>query len=275
MDKKNRVLVFGAHPDDDDVSCGGTALKYTALGHKVKFVSVTNGDTGHYKIGGIELARRRYAEAQASAKIANLEEYQILDWHNGELEPSLTNRKVIIKIIRDFKPDLIITHRPNDYHPDHRYTSQLVRDASFSVTVPNMLPLTEFMPKQPVVCYMHDNFKKPYPFIPDVVVAIDEVIEKKIDMLNCHTSQMYEWLPFNKGILDEVPEGKSARRLWMAKHRLSQVEQIANKYRSKLIELYGEREGNKIKYAEVYEICEYGASLTKKEIPELFSFFEK
>lgn len=275
MNRKNRVLVFGAHPDDGDVHCGGLALEYTAAGHKVKFVSVTNGDTGHYRIGGIELAQRRYAEAQASARIANLEEYQILDWHNGELEPSVANRKVIIKIIRDFKPDLIITHRPNDYHPDHRYTSQLVQDASFIITVPNMLPLTKFISKKPVICYMYDNFKKPYPFIPDVVVGIDKVIEKKIGMLHCHTSQMYEWLPFNDGVLDEVPEGDNARRQWMAKRRLSGNEQIANKYRSRLIELYGEREGNKIKYAEAYEICEYGASLSQEQIPELFPFFNK
>jgi LmbE family N-acetylglucosaminyl deacetylase len=270
---KLKILVIGAHPDDADVGCGGLALKYIAQGHTVKFLSTTNGDTGHHQIGGVELARRRYAEAQAVALAAGLAEYEVLDLHNGELEPSVANRKLIIRIIRQYNPDLIITHRPNDYHPDHRYTSQLVQDASYIVTVPNMVPLTDFLPRTPKICYMHDRFRKPLPFQPDVVVSIDEVIEKKVQMMHCHESQFYEWLPFNQGITDQVPVDPEQRKQWLASWRLPYFENIANDYRQVLIELYGETKGREVRYAEAFEGCEYGAGFSKDDIPALFPFF--
>jgi len=270
--KSPRVLIIGAHPDDADITCGGLALKYTALGHVVKFLSCTNGDTGHHEIGGIELARRRYSESQASAKIAGVAEYEILDNHCGELEPTVANRRVIIRIIREFKPDIIITHRPNDYHPDHRYTAQLVQDASYIITVPNMVSLTDITPRFPWIFYMYDKFQKPYPFIPDMVVAIDEVIEKKVDMIHCHESQMYEWLPFNQGILDQVPAAEASRRQWVAEWRLPFFEKIADQYRDKLVELYGKEKGKAVRYAEAYEVCEYGADISPEELGEVFPF---
>jgi LmbE family N-acetylglucosaminyl deacetylase len=272
-EERLKILVIGAHPDDADVRCGGLALKYIAQGHTVKFLSTTNGDTGHHKIGGVELARRRYAETQAVARMAGLAEYEVLDLHNGELEPSVANRKLIIRIILEYNPDLIITHRPNDYHPDHRYTSQLVQDASYIVTVPNMVALTDFLTRTPKICYMHDRFRKPLPFQPDVVVGIDEVIEKKIQMMHCHESQFYEWLPFNQGIADQVPVDPKQRKQWLASWRLPYFENIANDYRHVLIELYGETRGREVRYAEAFEGCEYGAGFTKDDIPALFPFF--
>ncbi len=270
-DKLN-VLVFGAHPDDPDIRCGGVALLYARLGHRVTFVSLTNGDTGHQEMGGLELARRRYAESQASARVAGLEAYRVLDNHTGELEPTVANRKTVIRIIRELKPDLVITHRPNDYHPDHRYASQLVMDASYIVTVPNMLPLTDFLPYLPRIYYMSDEFRKPTPFHADVVVAIDEVIEAKLEMIHCHTSQMYEWLPFNQGILDQVPREEEARRRWLAGWRLPEFEGIAQRYRDRLIELYGERKGRAVRYAEAFEACEYGAGEDREAASALFPF---
>ncbi len=270
--KQLRILVFGAHPDDCDIKAGGIALQYSALGHRVKFVSVTNGDTGHFEIGGIELARRRYAEAQAAGRVAGIE-YSVLDIHNGELEPSVANRKMIIRIIREFQPDLVLTHRPNDYHPDHRYTSLLVQDAAYIVTVPNMVSLTPHLQYNPVICYLSDNFQKPTPFAPDVVVGIDGMIERKMDMLHCHVSQMYEWLPYNGNRLKEVPKGERARRAWLGRLRKPAFEQIADRYRERLIELYGEKRGKKIRYAEAFETCEYGGKLTEKNVKVLFPFF--
>lgn len=273
-EQRLRILVVGAHPDDADVRCGGLALKYIAQGHEVKFLSTTNGDTGHHQIGGVELARRRYAEAQAAARAAGLAEYEVLDLHTGELEPSVANRKLIIRIIREYNPDLIITHRPNDYHPDHRYTSQLVQDASYIVTVPNMVALTDFLPRTPTICYMHDRFRKPLPFQPDVVVGIDEVIAKKVEMMHCHESQFYEWLPFNRGISDQVPVDPEQRKQWLASWRLPYFENIADEYRQMLIELYGEAKGREVRYAEAFEGCEYGAGFTRDDIPSLFPFFD-
>ena len=275
MDKKHiRVLVFGAHPDDCDIKAGGIAALYTLQGHTVKFVSVTNGDAGHHEMGGGTLAQRRNAEAQAAAEIIGIE-YELLDCHDGELIPSLENRFQIIRTIREFKPDLIMTHRPNDYHPDHRYTSMLVQDAAYMVTVPNICPLTPHLQKNPVILYLSDNFMKPYPFTPDVVVDIDSVVEKKIDMLHCHESQFYEWLPYNSGTLNSVPDGEVNRREWLADRLRNRFSSITNKFRSKLIEHYGDQYGNSIKYAEAFESCEYGSSLTSDNMPTLFPFFNR
>ena len=273
-EKQLRILVFGAHPDDCDIKAGGVAALYVQLGHKVKFVSVTNGDAGHHEMGGGPLARRRYKEAQAAAAVIGIA-YQLLDNHDGELEPTLENRYQIIRLIREFKPDLVMTPRPNDYHPDHRYTSILVQDAAYMVTVPNVCALTPHLDYNPVIVYTSDGFTKPYPFKPDVVVGIDSVVEKKLDMLHCHESQFYEWLPYNAGILDQVPTGAAERRRWMGERRLRGFKAIANTHRDLLIELYGEEQGTQIQYAEAFEGCEYGAPLTGKNKQVLFPFFPK
>ncbi|MDE0325669.1 MAG: PIG-L family deacetylase [Candidatus Poribacteria bacterium] len=267
------ILVFGAHPDDCDIKAGGVAALYLQQGHRVKFVSVTNGDAGHHEMGGGPLAQRRYAEAQAAAEVIGNLEYELLDNHDGELMPTLENRYKIIRTIREFRPDLIMTHRPNDYHPDHRYTSTLVQDAAYMVTVPNICALTPHLRKNPVIVYLSDGFMKPYPFTPDVVVGIDAVVEQKIDMLHCHVSQFYEWLPYNGGTLDAVPTDESARRAWLAERLLNRFSDTAEKYQDLLIALYGEEAGAQVKYAEAFEGCEYGASLTAENIPTLFPFF--
>ena len=268
---KLNVLIFGAHPDDCDIKAGGLAALYAALGHRVKFVSHTNGATGHHAIGGIELAHRRYEEAQASGNVIGIE-YDVLDNHTGELEPTVHYRKQVIRIIREFAPDLVMSHRPYDYHPDHRYSAMLVQDAAYIVTVPNMVPLTPFVATNPVIMYLSDNFQKPIPFDPEIVVDIDDVIEEKLDMLHCHTSQMYEWLPFNSRTLSEVPEGDIERRAWMAERRLGAFVAVADRFRHKLVALYEEQHGNKVKYAEAFEVCEYGSSLTPERQRELFPF---
>jgi LmbE family N-acetylglucosaminyl deacetylase len=270
---KLRILVIGAHPDDDELKAGGSAALWAAAGHTVRFVSATNGGTGHHEIGGIELVRRRLAEAAAAAKVIGIES-QIMEITNGDLEPTLFYRKLFIKLIRDFKPDLILTHRPNDYHPDHRYTSQLVQDSSYVVTVPNNLPTTEALRKMPVIAYLSDKFQKPIPLQPDVVVGIDDVYEKKLSMMHCHVSQFYEWIPWNQRIEDSVPKGDRERREWLREQRQKYDVEIANTYRAKLIELYGKEKGTAIKYAEAFEGCEYGAPLNKENIPTLFPFFK-
>ncbi|MGQ9554805.1 MAG: PIG-L deacetylase family protein [Anaerolineae bacterium] len=272
MSEPLRILAFGAHPDDCDISIGGLAVKYACLGHKVKFVSVTNGNTGHFSQGGGPLARRRYQEAQRSAAIAGVE-YEVLDIHNGQLLPTLENRWTIVRLIREFRPDLVLTNRPNDYHPDHRYTSQLVADAAYTVTIPNVQALTPHLLVNPSVAYWADSFQRPYPFTPDVAVSIDDVIETKLDMMDCHESQMYEWLPYNDNELDQVPADARERRAWMAKRRLPAMEKATDRYRDLLKKLYGEEAGGKVKYAEALEFCEYGGPITAEMFPRLFPFF--
>jgi LmbE family N-acetylglucosaminyl deacetylase len=273
LKKQINVLVFGAHPDDCDIKAGGVAALYVQQGHRVKFVSVTNGDAGHHEMGGGSLAQRRYAETQAAAEVVGIE-YELLDNHDGELMPTLENRYQIIRTIREFCPDVIMTHRPNDYHPDHRYTSTLVQDAAYMVTVPNICALTPHLAKNPVIVYLSDGFLKPYPFTPDVAIGIDAVVDQKIDMLHCHVSQFYEWLPYNSGTLDAVPTDGSARRAWLAERLLNRFRATAEKYRDLLIALYGKKPGAQIEYAEAFEGSEYGSSLTAENIPILFPFFK-
>ena len=268
---RGRILVIGAHPDDCEIKAGGAAALWAEHGFTVRFVSATNGGTGHHAIGGIELVRRRVAEAAAAAKIIDIES-QILEYTNGDLEPTLANRKVFIKLIRDFRPDLVLTHRPNDYHPDHRYTSQLVQDSAYILTVPNNVPTTPALRDNPVIAYLSDTFQKPIPFMPDVVVGIDHVLEKKVDMLHCHVSQFYEWLPYNQRREKEVPPSDRGRRDWMKHDRIQYDKQCADRFRGKLVELYGRKQGSKFKYAEAFEICEYGSPLTEEKRKALFPF---
>jgi len=266
-----RVLVFGAHPDDCDFKVGGMAVLYARLGHKVKFVSVTNGDAGHFAIGGAPLARRRQKEARAAARIAGVA-YEVFDIHDGGLEPTLENRMKIARAIREFAPDLVISHRPNDYHPDHRYTAQLVQDASYTVTVPNTAALTPHLDRNPVVAYMCDDFKKPYPFKADVAVSIDAVISTKMRMLHCHESQMYEWLPYNQGVRS-VPAGRDERLKWLTKREAPRNAEVADRFRALLKKLYGPSKGARVKYAEALEISEYGSPVAKADFHTLFPFF--
>ncbi len=266
------ILIFGAHPDDPDYIAGGTAALYAQQGHRVKMVSLTNGDAGHHEQGGAPLAWRRRAEAAAAGKALGVE-YITLDIHDGALLPSLENRHTVIAIIREFQPDLITVHRPNDYHPDHRYASQLVQDASYMVTVPNVVSHVPHLRIMPVIAHTWDHFQKPYPFQADVVVAIDETVEQKVDALHCHTSQMYEWLPYNGRYLEEVPADLATRRAWLRQRQDLRLRRAADLYREKLVAVYGEQKGNQIQYAEAFEVCEYGTPLTDENRNKLFPFF--
>jgi LmbE family N-acetylglucosaminyl deacetylase len=273
QDQRLRILAIGAHPDDSDFEAGGVAALYARRGHQVKFVSLTNGDAGHYKMGGAELAQRRRAEALKAAATIGIQ-YEVLDIHDEELMPTLETRRRVIQVIREFQPHLVMTHRPNDYHPDHRYTSTLVQDAAYLVTVAGTLALTEHLRTNPVFVYFSDRFQKPYPFVPDVVVGIDQVVEKKVDMLHCHESQVYEWLPYNELYLEQVPRDKSLRRAWLRQRLEDSLREDADRFREKLIELYGEQRAAAIKYAEAFECCEYGLALTGENIRRLFPFFD-
>jgi LmbE family N-acetylglucosaminyl deacetylase len=267
-DKKLRIMMIGAHPDDCDLTCGGIAIKYSKLGHKVKFVSVTNGDAGHQDHTREELAKIRAEEARQSALTAGIE-YEVLDFHDGNLKVDIPTREKILGVIREFNPDLIFTHRPNDYHPDHRYTSILVQDASYLVMVPKVCPNVPYLKHQPIILYMYDTFKKPNKFFPDITVGIDDVAEQKRKMLSCHRSQVYEWLPWI-GSFQEGQRDTDEKAIYDS--LLDDDIECAKECRSQLIEKYGVQIGESIKYAEAFEISEYGGSLSKEEINRYFPF---
>ncbi|WP_433627452.1 PIG-L deacetylase family protein [Halomicrococcus sp. NG-SE-24] len=268
-----RVLVVGAHPDDCDLKAGGLACKYADRGHHVRFVSMTNGAAGHHEQAGVTLVERRRAEANAAADVAGIE-FRMFDNPDGRLRPSLENRDDVIRLIREYAPDLVLSHRPNDYHPDHRYTAQLVRDAAYMVTVPNVCPATPALDRNPVFAYLSDAFDRPYPFSPDVVVAVDDVADRKFEMLDRHESQLYEWLPYNEGVLDEVPDDPEERYEWLRDGGLPHVEaltDVADRYRERLVERYGV-DGEDVRYAEAFEASEYGRPLTDEAADRLFPF---
>ena len=210
-DGKIRVIAFGAHPDDCELKAAGTAAKWAALGHAVKMVSVTNGDIGHWQIKGEELAKRRLAETKAADKILGVET-EVLPIHDGELEPTLENRRTITRLIRQWKADIVIAHRPWDYHPDHRYVGVLVQDAAYMVQVPFFCPDVRPLAHNPVFLFYPDSFQKPNPFQPDVIVDIDRVMEKKLDALDLLESQFYEGGALGSSALMPSDPAKQADR---------------------------------------------------------------
>lgn len=266
-----RVLIIGAHPDDADIMAGGTAALWRQYGHDVKLVSVTNGDAGHHLKRGPELAQLRQAEAAAAGRVIG-SEYQVLDFHDGQLAPTYEARCVLIRLIRDFRPDLVLTHRPNDYHPDHRYTSQLVCDAAYMVTVPAVAPESPILRDNPAIAYVADTFQRPYPFAPQVVVDIEPTIERVVDMLHCHKSQFYEWLAFNHRYEDQLPTDDAERREWLGQWYRQRIEWIALQHRNLALAAYGPEHGARCRYLEAFEPCEYGAEWSHELIQRLFPF---
>lgn len=264
--KPLRIIFIGAHPDDCDIKGGGTAALFVEMGHQVKFLSVTNGDAGHQSQGGGMLAKRRIAETQEVAKRLGVS-YDVLDNHDGELLPTLEIRLQIIRKIREWKADVVIAPRSNDYHPDHRYTGVLVQDAAFMVGVPNVAPDVEPLRKNPVFLYFQDNFKKPNPFQPDIAVDITPVIAKKLAGLDAHQSQFYEWLPWIGNYESEVPQDPAKYKEWLLQKRVAKPNPEVQK---SLVKWYGPTRAAKVLYAEAFEICEYGSQPTEADLRNLF-----
>jgi len=262
-----RIIAIGAHPDDCDIKFGGTAIKFARQGHAVKFLSVTNGDAGHQSEGGGALAKRRFLETQESAKRLGIAEYEVLDNHDGELTPTVEARKQVIRSIRRWNADVVIAPRPNDYHPDHRYTGVLVQDAAYMVVVPNVTPDTPPLGKNPVFLYFSDHFQKPAPFRPDVVVAIDDVFDTKLSALDAHVSQFYEWLPWVDGTLAQVPKDIRARKEWLAGQR---TRPHPAQVREALEQRYGKGAGGQFRHVEAFELCEYGRQPSLDQLRSMF-----
>ena len=273
-DGKPRLLCIGAHPDDAEVGAAGTAALWVEKGCHVKFVAVTNGDIGHWKESGPALARRRKAEVEHGAKLVGYD-FEILDNHDGELQPTLENREKIIRMIREWKADVVITHRPNDYHPDHRYTSVLVQDSAYMVTVPKFCPEVPALKTNPVFLYFYDRFQKPSPFQPDIAVAIDAVMDKKLEVLLGMVSQFYEGgVSGSPELLSGNPERQKARWRSIRERFTNRQLEVTSYCRKSLEEWYGAKRAAEIVYAEAFEIGEYGRRPDATELKRLFPFFD-
>jgi N-acetylglucosamine malate deacetylase 1 len=271
-DGKLRIICFGAHPDDCELKAAGVAAMWTSLGHHVKFVSVTNGDIGHWREAGGPLARRRAAEAKAADQMLGVVS-EVLDIHDGELEPTLEHRRTLTRLIRRWNADVVLAHRPNDYHPDHRYTGVLVQDSAYMVAVPFFCPEVPRLDKNPVFLFYPDGFKKPNPFQPDLVVSIDPVSQKKLDALDMLESQFYEGgAEGSAALMPSDPAQQAERRRQVRAGHENRDKAIAQRYRNKLVEWYGKEKADQVQHAEAFEICEYGRHPDKKELSQLFPF---
>lgn len=282
-----RILMIGAHQDDNEFRCGGIAKKYMDAGYDVRFLCLCDGGGGHHIMTREQTVLRRAKESEAVAKLLGIR-YDVWDIEDCNLVADLTTRKRLIRYIRNYNPDLIISHRTNDYHADHRAAAQLVQDASYLLTVPNECSDTPAMRFMPVIMFNEDRFRSPE-FKGDVVVDVDNEIDVKLKIADINESQVYEWLPYTHGEENEVPKDKEARFEWLKGMKITpettdeeinaatdgyavRFAKTAARFRKELIEKYGTEKGTKIRYAEAFEISEYGTQPTAEMLKTLFPF---
>jgi LmbE family N-acetylglucosaminyl deacetylase len=265
-----RVIAFGAHPDDAELKAGGVAAQWAARGHKVKFVAMTNGDVGHFAMAGGPLARRRRAEVEECARIFGIET-EVLDVHDGELTPTLENRKDVARLIREWQADIVMGHRPYDYHPDHRYTGVLLDDSAVVVVAPFFVPDTPPTKVNPIYLYYSDGFQDPKPFNPTVVVGIDDVAEKKWQCISAMPSQFGDKDSWQGRTLPNVPDGDRERQAYLLDLVKKRNAAVAEQYRDRLISLYGDDSGRKVRYAEAFQLSQYGRQALAGELKRLFA----
>lgn len=269
IDKRLRMLVLGAHPTDAEYYAGGLAAMYRKLGHEVRIISVTNGGAGHHTRRKRELVELRRSEAAAAGKVIGAE---YLTWSNpdGSLQPTLEVRWQVIREIRSFGPDLVLTHRTSDYHPDHRAVGQLVQDASFMVTVPNVVPEVPALRKDPVVAYMADTFTRPYPLRPDVVLDATDHVDTIVTMLDCHKSQAYERFSYKEAMLKSQPRDDADRLARLKEWFVHRTRPRMKLFMPQLIAAYGEERAKQVSHVEAFEISEYACQMTEEDRQRLF-----
>ena len=190
------VLAVGAHPDDLEILCGGTLARCVARGDRVTMLVMTDGSAGHAEIPPGELARIRRGEAESSARLigAELVWLGLRDEFVFNDEPT---RLLLLNAVRGAAPDLILTHYPDDYHPDHRATSRAVLDASFIMGLPNVVTENPACPGVPALYYF--DTLAGLGFLPTEYVDVSDVWQTKAAMLACHRSQV-DWLQYHDDI---------------------------------------------------------------------------
>ena len=271
-----KILMIGAHQDDAEFEGCGLAILLRQAGHDVRFLSCCNGCGGHHLMSPAETVARRAGESRAVSKFLDVEYEVWSDMDDCSITADLATRRRMIRYIRNYCPDVIITHRTNDYHADHRAVGQLVQDAAYLLIVPHECPDAPAMRREPVILFFEDAFQVP-PFRMDIVVAIDSVVEKKFRSASLNESQVYEWLPYTYE--REVPPksaGDEVRFAWMVGRRFTpemsdeeilkagdgygpEFARTAVRFRPELIARYGEEHGRAVRYAEAFGISEYGA----------------
>lgn len=185
------ILAVGAHPDDIEISCSGTLSKLKQAGHHIVLCHACKGDKGHYTIPPEQLTEIRRKEAQQAGAVLGSEVIS-LGFGDGEIiAENQENRMIFIDLVRQARPDIVITHAPNDYMPDHIAVSQLVFHATFFATLPWFKTNHPAADKVPGLFYM-DNLSG-LGFEPTFYVDVTDHLETKLDMLRKHQSQLV-WL---------------------------------------------------------------------------------
>src|SRR5918993_4617123 len=248
-----RIIVFGAHPDDAELQAAGVASLWAAQGHKVKFVAATNGDIGHFSQAGGPLAIRRKAEVQECARILGITT-DVLDIHDGELEPNLLTRKAFARKIREWQADIVMGHRPYDYHPDHRYVGVLLNDTAVVVGAAFFVPDTPPTQGNPIYLNSADGFTDPTPFRADVVVDIDAVADKKFACIAAMPSQFADADSWQGRTLPNMPKDEAGRKAYIMETVKGWLASGADQFRPQLIARYGKDRGSKVKYAEAFQL---------------------
>ena len=261
--KDFRVMVIGAHPDDPDLNAGCTIMKLVAAGARVRFISVCNGDKGHQATWGAALAKRRYGEAQASAKVFGVEDYAILGNSDCEVENTPALRRELTRRVREFAPHVIFTHRICDYHADHRVVGQAVMDITYFLGVPGWCPEAPLPSVKPAVLFLRDTFTVPRELRPDAIVPVDDpaIRQRYLAALACHVSQFAEWLPFDKGIAAECPDWDDipAREAFLVKYWI----ESRKGYDARRFGV------SELKEVEVFEQSEYGRQMSPEELKKV------
>lgn len=260
-----RILVLAAHPDDAEIFAGGLLARHGRLGNPVKIVSVTDGRAGHHRITPHELVRIRRAEAQLAGERIGAE-YVTWDFPDGDLTASIEVRHAIIREVRDFKPDLLLTHRPYDYHPDHRAVGTAVQDASYLVTVPHICEDSPALKHDPVVAFMPDLFTRPSAMRADVILDVSDQFDTVVQMTACHQSQVFEWLPYHDGL--EVPSDPNDRMAWL-ENWLSNLHSKRRQHFAAQLVSHGLPLDEELK-VEIFEISEYAGQVDEQSMRLLF-----
>lgn len=267
-----RLAMVGAHPDDCDILGSGLAMRYRSIGWDVMFVSMANGDAGHHVMLRPDLAARRKRETEAVAAMLGIE-YVVMPTSDCEVFPSLDQRWALLRLLRRFAPDLVVTHHALDYHPDHRYTSQLVGDVSYLLKVPHCCPDVPALRKDTVHAFFHAVRQTDRPDAFAVAIDVDDLWPRKLEVMAQHESQFFEWLPWVNGDdLAGVPpaEDRAGRLAYIDRQRTPVFTRIAGFYRDRLCERYGDERGNRVAKAEAYVAAPFPTSLTEENYRELF-----
>lgn len=265
-----RILVLAAHPDDAEIFAGGLLCRQSRLGAAIKIVSITDGRSGHHQIAPPELVAIRRREAAASGAILG-GEYVTWDFPDGYLQATLAVRDAIIAEMRRFQPDLVLTHRPCDYHPDHRAVGQSVQDASYLVTVPHIVAEIPRLQRDPVVAYMPDLFTRPTPLAPDLVLQVTDEFPVAVQMLACHRSQVFQWLPFHDQCEADLPADEAGQMEWLDRWLRQFIAGRETLWQERIKQLgFPLSSSDQPQCFEVFEISQYAGKLTTANQQWLF-----